>query len=95
MDPTRSISEQEMLPETRITAGFVPAAAVTNAEALVTVVAEALPPPVVPPPCVAQPVGPASSRAALWAGAAYAVGVIAVARIAVATAPPNTVFQRT
>ncbi|WP_347586440.1 hypothetical protein [Acrocarpospora sp. B8E8] len=50
--------EQEIVPDTRITAAPVPEAALVRADALVTVVVAALPPPVVPPPWVAQPTRP-------------------------------------
>jgi hypothetical protein len=48
-DRTRSMPEQEIVPDTRMTAALVEPTAVVSAEALVTVVAAALPPPVVPP----------------------------------------------
>src|SRR5688572_17419230 len=57
-DATRSMPEQEMVPETRITAGPDADSALVSAEALLTVVGEALPPPVVPPPWVPQPTRP-------------------------------------
>ncbi|MGC4746378.1 hypothetical protein ACLQ28_12025 [Micromonospora sp. DT201] len=50
--------EQEMVPDTRITAAPVALRALVSAEALVTVVVAALPPPVVPPFWVAQPTRP-------------------------------------
>ncbi|MFJ6164512.1 hypothetical protein ACIQH6_05280 [Micromonospora orduensis] len=50
--------EQEMVPDTRITAAPVAFSALVSAEALVTVVVAALPPPVVPPFWVAQPTRP-------------------------------------
>src|SRR5689334_5761714 len=55
LDRTRSMPEQEMVPETRMTAAELEPSAVVSAEALVTVVVPALPPPVVPPFWVAQP----------------------------------------
>src|SRR5689334_9521501 len=54
-DRTRSMPEQEMVPETRMTAAELEAAGEVRAEALVTVVVAALPPPVVPPFWVPQP----------------------------------------
>src|SRR5687767_11667927 len=55
---TRSMPEQEIVPDTRITAALVEASAVVSADALVTVVVAALPPPVVPPFWVPQPTRP-------------------------------------
>src|SRR5688572_17916557 len=40
LEPTRSMPEQEIVPETRITAAFVPEIALVSADALVTVVVE-------------------------------------------------------
>ncbi|MFC7649452.1 hypothetical protein ACFQX6_60485 [Streptosporangium lutulentum] len=50
--------EQEIVPDTRITAAPLAESALVSAEALLTVVDEALPPPVVPPPWVAHPTRP-------------------------------------
>lgn len=55
LDRTRSMPEQVMVPDTRITAAPVAFSALVSAEAVVTVVMAALPPPVVPPFWVAQP----------------------------------------
>src|SRR6185369_16219329 len=55
---TRSMPEQEIVPDTRITAALVEPSALVSADALVTVVVAALPPPVVPPFWVAQPTRP-------------------------------------
>ena len=57
-DPIASIPEHEIVPETRTTAEPVPEAALTSADELVTVVADAEPPPLVPPFCDAQPTRP-------------------------------------
>src|SRR3954464_11894078 len=57
-DCTRSMPEHAMLPEIRITAALLDEIALVRADALVTVVAGALPPPGVPPFCVAQPARP-------------------------------------
>jgi len=54
-EPTRIMPEHEIVPEMRMTAALVPETALVSEEALFTVTAEALPPPVVPPPWVAQP----------------------------------------
>ncbi|MFC6087617.1 hypothetical protein, partial [Sphaerisporangium aureirubrum] len=58
LDATRSMPEQLIVPDTRITPLPDAVSALVSAEELVTVVAEALPPPVVPPPCVAHPTSP-------------------------------------
>ncbi|BBH71644.1 hypothetical protein ACTI_83290 [Actinoplanes sp. OR16] len=55
LERTRSMPLQEMVPETRMFAAAVEARAVVSADALVTVVVAADPPPVVPPFCVAHP----------------------------------------
>src|SRR5688572_16580923 len=57
-DATRSMPEQEIVPDTRITDALLELSALDNADELVTVVLDALPPPVVPPFCVAQPTRP-------------------------------------
>ncbi|GLY47073.1 hypothetical protein Lesp01_07290 [Lentzea sp. NBRC 102530] len=64
-DATFVMLGNEMVPDTRITAALDDFAAATNADAVVTVIGEALPPPVVPPPCVAQPTSP-NGAAAAW-----------------------------
>ncbi|MEV6799154.1 hypothetical protein AB0M91_12535 [Micromonospora rifamycinica] len=70
MDRTRSMPEQLMVPETRITAAPVAFNALVSAEAVVTVVAPALPPPVVPPFWVAQPTRPVCG----WLGGGVVAG---------------------
>jgi hypothetical protein len=55
LERTRSMPEQEMVPETRMTAALAEPTAVVSASALVTVVAAAPPPPLVPPFWVPQP----------------------------------------
>jgi hypothetical protein len=61
---TRSMPEHEIVPEIRITDALVAPSAEVSADALVTVVTAALPPPVVPPFWVAQP-----TRPVWWDGA--------------------------
>src|SRR5262245_38096978 len=51
LEATRSMPEQEIVPDTRITAALDAERALVRADAVVTVVAEAPPPPVVPPFC--------------------------------------------
>jgi hypothetical protein len=83
-DRTRSMPEQEMVPDTRITAALLEPSAVVSADAEVTVVVAALPPPVVPPFWVAQPTRSSTPNVrggAAGTGAAVAFG-------ASATAPP-------
>src|SRR5688572_13632070 len=57
-EPTVIMPEHEIVPEMRTTLAVVPETALASADELVTVVAEALPPPEVPPPWVAQPTRP-------------------------------------
>ncbi|GAA4971846.1 hypothetical protein GCM10023334_096520 [Nonomuraea thailandensis] len=66
---TRSMPEQEIVPETLITAAEPDDRALVRAEAEETVVAGTLPPPVVPPPCVAQPTSGVSAAAGAEAAA--------------------------
>src|SRR5690606_2931430 len=61
-DRTRIMPEHEIVPETRITFALSLLTAELSADALVTVVAGAFPPPVVPPFCVAQPTRPVGLR---------------------------------
>ena len=61
------VMSPEMVPLTTMTRAVVPPAAELSALALVTVVDEAVPPPVVDPPCIAQP------KAALSSGQVAAV----------------------
>ena len=65
---TRIMPEQEIVPDTRMTAAELEPAAVVSAEALVTVVVAALPPPVVPPFWVAQPTRSSTPSVRGWLG---------------------------
>jgi hypothetical protein len=82
-DRTRSMPEQEMVPETRMTAAELEPSAVVSAEALVTVVVAALPPPVVPPFWVAQPTRSVIAASVLGGAAAVAVSAAEAAPVSV------------
>jgi hypothetical protein len=71
---TRSMPEQEIVPDTRMTAGALAPTAAVRADALLTVVVAAEPPPVVPPFRVAQPT---RSRTPSGRGAAVVVAACA------------------
>ena len=58
LEVTLSIPEQEIVPDTRMTAAPLADSALVSPEALLTGTVAALPPPVVPPPWVAQPTRP-------------------------------------
>ncbi|GAA3256874.1 hypothetical protein GCM10020216_094270 [Nonomuraea helvata] len=60
-EATRSMPEQEIVPDTLITAVEPDDRALDRAEDELTVVGDVLPPPVVPPPCVAHPTGALSA----------------------------------
>ncbi len=86
--PTLSMPEQLIVPDTRITAALDELTAERSADSLVTVVEEALPPPVVPPFWVAQPTRPVGTGPG---GGVVGGGVVGGVVVGGGVVPPGVV----